>query len=237
MGFGLGLLMSLFVGFLAGFIAEKVPRWSVRSRSAAQHSFGWQAWQAPGRRRCIWRAPEAARQRTGRPTRRSHCRPAGRERLTRLHSRIKLDPAWSAALSERSGLPDWGGMRPIVARAAAWKRASFDCPRTCLAREKSQRCSAVPVWSWRGVATHVPYLIARARSKRPLSWADLAEDRLRLNRLCRNSVPPTFFPCRPGPSFLARQESSSFAVRPLRGAPSIASGLSIAIEAAMVRAR
>jgi hypothetical protein len=46
-----------------------------------------------------------------------------------------------------------------------------------------------------------------------------------------------FHPQPASPSFLARQESSSFAVRPLRGAPSIASGLSIAIEAAMVRAR
>jgi hypothetical protein len=44
-----------------------------------------------------------------------------------------------------------------------------------------------------------------------------------------------FLPLPASPSFLARQESSSFAVRPLRGAPSIASGLSIAIEAAMVR--
>jgi hypothetical protein len=44
-----------------------------------------------------------------------------------------------------------------------------------------------------------------------------------------------FLPLPASPSFLARQESSSFAVRPLRGAPSITSGLSIAIEAAMVR--
>jgi hypothetical protein len=46
-----------------------------------------------------------------------------------------------------------------------------------------------------------------------------------------------FLPLPAAPSFLASQESPSFAVRPLRGAPSIASGLSIAIEAAMVRAR
>jgi uncharacterized protein (DUF736 family) len=46
-----------------------------------------------------------------------------------------------------------------------------------------------------------------------------------------------FLPLPAAPSFLAKQESSSFAVEPLRGAPSIASGLSIAIEAAMVRAR
>jgi hypothetical protein len=44
-----------------------------------------------------------------------------------------------------------------------------------------------------------------------------------------------FHPLPAAPSFLAGQESPSFAVRPLRGAPSIASGLSIAIEAAMVR--
>jgi uncharacterized protein (DUF736 family) len=46
-----------------------------------------------------------------------------------------------------------------------------------------------------------------------------------------------FLPLPAAPSFLARQESPSFAVEPLRGAPSIASGLSITIEAAMVRAR
>jgi hypothetical protein len=46
-----------------------------------------------------------------------------------------------------------------------------------------------------------------------------------------------FLPLPAAPSFLARQESPSFAVEPLRGAPSIASGPSITIEAAMVRAR
>jgi hypothetical protein len=46
-----------------------------------------------------------------------------------------------------------------------------------------------------------------------------------------------FLPLPAAPSFLAKQESSSFAVEPLRCAPSIAPGLSITIEAAMVRAR
>jgi uncharacterized protein (DUF736 family) len=46
-----------------------------------------------------------------------------------------------------------------------------------------------------------------------------------------------FLPLPAAPPFLAKQESSSFAVEPLRGAPSIASGPSITIEAAMVRAR
>jgi uncharacterized protein (DUF736 family) len=46
-----------------------------------------------------------------------------------------------------------------------------------------------------------------------------------------------FLPLPAAPSFLAKQESSSFAVEPLRGAPSIASGQPITIEAAMVRAR
>ncbi|MBO4228069.1 hypothetical protein GRB70_37655 [Bradyrhizobium neotropicale] len=41
-----------------------------------------------------------------------------------------------------------------------------------------------------------------------------------------------FHPLPAAPSFLAKQESYSFAVEPLRGAPSIASGLSITIEAA-----
>jgi uncharacterized protein (DUF736 family) len=46
-----------------------------------------------------------------------------------------------------------------------------------------------------------------------------------------------FLPLPAAPPFLAKQESSSFAVEPLRGAPSIACGPSITIEAAMVRAR
>jgi uncharacterized protein (DUF736 family) len=46
-----------------------------------------------------------------------------------------------------------------------------------------------------------------------------------------------FLPLPAAPPFLAKQESSSFAVEPLRGAPSIASGQLITIEAAMVRAR
>jgi uncharacterized protein (DUF736 family) len=75
------------------------------------------------------------------------------------------------------------------------------------------------------------------RTKWPLRWADLAEGRLKPRSPMAQQRRQNFLPLPAAPSFLARQESSSFAVEPLRGAPSIASGLSIAIEAAMVRAR
>ncbi|OUI93915.1 hypothetical protein HK19_00500 [Acetobacter persici] len=69
--------------------------------------------------------------------------------------------------------------------------------------------------------------------------ADLPEDRLRLARLWRNGGPQLSSPgLRP---FLARQESSvppsSALLRPLRGAPPVVSGLTMAIEATMVAAR
>ena len=79
------------------------------------------------------------------------------------------------------------------------------------------------------------------RSKRPLQWADLAEGRLRLDRLCGNGACATFFPCR-----LRRHSSRnnkaalapSFAALRSQAMPRRSpSGPPIAIEAAMVRAR
>jgi uncharacterized protein (DUF736 family) len=79
------------------------------------------------------------------------------------------------------------------------------------------------------------------RSKRPLQWADLAEGRLRLDRLCGNGADRLSSPA--GCAVIPRETRKSPGCHPplrygLRaGAASIASGLSIAIEAAMVRAR
>jgi len=79
------------------------------------------------------------------------------------------------------------------------------------------------------------------RSKRPLQWADLAEGRLRLDRLCGNGADRLSSPA--GCAVIPRETTKSPGCHPplrfgLRaGAASIASGLSIAIEAAMVRAR
>ncbi|MET4448640.1 uncharacterized protein (DUF736 family) [Bradyrhizobium sp. GM2.2] len=70
------------------------------------------------------------------------------------------------------------------------------------------------------------------RTKRPLRWMDLAEGRLKPRPPMAQQRRHNFLPLPAVPSFLAKQESSSFAVEPLRGAPSIASGLSITIEAA-----
>ncbi|MCH4026454.1 MAG: DUF736 domain-containing protein [Acetobacter fabarum] len=69
--------------------------------------------------------------------------------------------------------------------------------------------------------------------------ADLPEDRLRLARLWRNGGPQLFSPgLRP---FLAVQKNfvlpSSALLRPLRGAPPVVSGLTMAIEAVVVAAR
>jgi uncharacterized protein (DUF736 family) len=69
--------------------------------------------------------------------------------------------------------------------------------------------------------------------------ADLPEDRLRLARLWRNGGPQHSSPgLRP---FRAEQEScgppSSALLRPLRGAPPVVSGLTMAIEATVVAAR
>ena len=88
-------------------------------------------------------------------------------------------------------------------------------------------------------------MLFSARERLASRWLDLAEDRLRLDRLSRNDVGSTFFPWAFGP-FLARQESmppqggglSAAILRcrcgPQAGASSIVFGLSIAIEAAAV---
>ena len=99
-----------------------------------------------------------------------------------------------------------------------------------------------------------------ARDHTASPWLDLAEGRLRLDRLSRNGAGSTFFPWlsthgdpvgTPVRPFLARQESLTAAIlrcaparahpiAPARwgpraaGASSIASGLPIAIEAAVV---
>ncbi len=70
----------------------------------------------------------------------------------------------------------------------------------------------------------------------PLRWLDLAEDRLRLDRLSRNAVEATFFPWA---TPIPREARKSLRQHPaLRFGPSGASpivfGLQIAIEAAVV---
>jgi hypothetical protein len=76
-----------------------------------------------------------------------------------------------------------------------------------------------------------------AQTTRPLQWLDLAAGRLCLDRLRRNGVGSTFFPW---PAAIPREARKSHRHHPpLRsgpepGASSIASGLTIAIEAAVV---
>ncbi len=95
---------------------------------------------------------------------------------------------------------------------------------------------------------HVSKMLFSTREHLASHWLDLAEGRLRLDRLNRNGVGETFFPwaCHPARKsagtpvrpFLARQESLADAI--LRcaaarvGAASIAFGFQIAIEAAVV---
>ncbi|WP_420966136.1 hypothetical protein [Bradyrhizobium sp. B120] len=62
---------------------------------------------------------------------------------------------------------------------------------------------------------------------------NLAEGRLKPRPPMAQQRRHNFLPLPAAPSFLAKQESSSFAVEPLRGAPPIASGQSITIEATM----
>src|SRR6266849_9704289 len=97
-------------------------------------------------------------------------------------------------------------------------------------------------------ATSSPGMLSGARTTWPLLWLDLAEGRLRLDRLAataavRLSSPGLATPRSkragtPVRPFLASQESLSAAILRCapapRGASSIACGLSIAIEAAMV---
>jgi hypothetical protein len=83
------------------------------------------------------------------------------------------------------------------------------------------------------------------RDTRPLDGFDLAKGRLRLDRLGRNGAGSTFFPCRrcrhssrgkkasPRDAGVSPPPSSAL-LRPVPGASSIAFGLWIAIEAAMV---
>jgi hypothetical protein len=78
------------------------------------------------------------------------------------------------------------------------------------------------------------------RSKRPLQGADLAEDRLRLDRPLLNGAPPLSSPV--GRAAIPRGNKKVSCRRPalrwaLPGEPSVASGPLIAIEAAMARAR
>jgi hypothetical protein len=91
-------------------------------------------------------------------------------------------------------------------------------------------------------ATNAGHVFSRAgcsaRGHAASQWLDLAEGRLRLNRLCRNGGGATFFPWPPAIP-RGSQESSTTAIlrcAPARraGASSIASGLQIAIEAAVV---
>jgi len=78
------------------------------------------------------------------------------------------------------------------------------------------------------------------RSKRPLQWPDLAEDRLRLDRFSATAPSQLSSPAGAG-TVIPRGDKK---VPPLLssprlrgGAPAIVSVLSIAIEAAMVRVR
>ena len=70
-----------------------------------------------------------------------------------------------------------------------------------------------------------------------LSLADLARGRLRLDRLSRNGVGETFFPWAssiPREARKSHRRHPPLCSGPRAGASSIASGLKIAIEAAMV---
>ena len=88
----------------------------------------------------------------------------------------------------------------------------------------------------RSVAGTSPKMLFSAREHLASHWLDLAEGRLRLDRLNRNGGGKTSSPgLRP---FLARQESLTAAIlrcAPAQtGAASIAFGFQIAIEAAVV---
>ena len=89
-----------------------------------------------------------------------------------------------------------------------------------------------PIASW-----HVSKMLFSAREHLASHWLDLAEGRLRLDRLNRNAGGETFFPWA-APIPRASQESLPTAI--LRcatartGAASIAFGFQIAIEAAVV---
>ena len=86
-------------------------------------------------------------------------------------------------------------------------------------------------------ATSSPEGAVRRADHTASFWLDLAEGRLRLDRLSRNGGGSTFFPWAEAHSSRNKKLSptpSSAALRPARGASSIASGFPIAIEAAAV---
>ena len=123
-------------------------------------------------------------------------------------------------------------------RGAAFLRARLSLPSP-----GTQALLCGPIASW-----HVSKMLFSAREHLASHWLDLAEGRLRLDRLNRNGVGETFFPwaCHParksarGPRFAHSSRGkkispppSSAALRP-KGAASIAFGFQIAIEAAVV---
>ena len=80
-------------------------------------------------------------------------------------------------------------------------------------------------------------MLFSAREHLTSHWLDLAEGRLRLDRLNRNGVGETFFPwASPIPREARKSHRRHPPLRfgPKTGASSIAFGLQIAIEAAMV---
>ena len=80
-------------------------------------------------------------------------------------------------------------------------------------------------------------MLFSAREYLASPWLDLAEDRLRLDRLSRNAVGSTFFPwASPIPREARKSHRRHPPLRsgPRAGASSIVLGLSIAIEAAVV---
>ena len=142
------------------------------------------------------------------------------------------------------------GNEPSAGRQAALVRRPSSAGRDVPAErsESRSREPRMPPWPMPCGATSSPRDLARSSApKQPLQWPDLAEDQLTPRSPMAQQRRHNFLPLPAAPSFLSRQESSSFAVRPQaypsklgtpgRGAPSIVSGPSIAIEAAMVRAR
>jgi hypothetical protein len=90
---------------------------------------------------------------------------------------------------------------------------------------------------WPIVRWHVSKMLFSAREHLASHWLDLAEGRLRLDRLNRNGGGETFFPwASPIPREARKSHRRHPPLRsgPRAGASSIASGLQIAIEAAMV---
>ena len=80
-------------------------------------------------------------------------------------------------------------------------------------------------------------MLFSAREHLASHWLDLAEGRLRLDRLNRNGGGETFFPWAspiPREARKSQRRHPPLCSGPRAGASSIASGLQIAIEAAMV---